>query len=124
MARAAQALANDRNVTAVACFTLRGQSAWLISKIRPRVPILAFTPDERTYTRLSLLWGVTAQLIDRADTLETMLEQVDRVLLKATIKPGEQVVLVCGYPVGESGVPNMALLHTVGRDRTSPAPNR
>ncbi len=124
MARAAQALANDRNVTAVACFTLRGQSAWLISKIRPRVPILAFTPDERTYTRLSLLWGVTAQLIARADTLETMLEQVDRVLLKATIKPGEQVVLVCGYPVGESGVPNMALLHTVGRDRTSPASNR
>ena len=45
MARAARALANDKNVGAVACFTMRGQSAWLISKIRPPVPTLAFTPE-------------------------------------------------------------------------------
>jgi pyruvate kinase len=114
MARAAQALANDRNVTTVACFTLHGQSAWLMSKIRPRVPILAFTPNQDTYTRLSLLWGVTPQLVPYADSLETMLRQVDAVLLKGTSRPGDQVVVVCGYPVGESGPPNMALLHTVG----------
>ena len=41
MARAAQVLANDKNVTAVACFTTQGQTAWLMSKIRPRVPIMA-----------------------------------------------------------------------------------
>jgi pyruvate kinase len=109
------------NVTAVACFTLRGQSAWLMSKIRPRVPILAFTSDEATYSRLSLLWGVSPELIPYADTLETMLHQVDTVLLQDTVKPGDQVVLVCGYPVGESGAPNMALLHTVGTDASSGA---
>ncbi len=49
MARAAQALANDKNVTAVTCFTTQGQTAWLMSKIRPRVPIMAFTPDQKTY---------------------------------------------------------------------------
>jgi len=27
---------------------------------------------------------------------------------------GEQVVLVCGFPVGAVRPPNMALLHTVG----------
>ncbi len=116
MARAAQALANDKNVTAVACFTLRGQSAWLISKIRPRVPILAFTPSEATFARLSLLWGVAPQLTPYADSLEAMLREVDTVLLKETVRAGDQVVVVCGYPVGERGVPNMALLHTVGGD--------
>jgi pyruvate kinase len=114
MARAAQALANDRNVTAVACFTLQGQSAWLMSKIRPRVPILAFTPKESTCTRLAFLWGVTAHLIPHADTLETMLKHVDAALVSQEMKPGDQVVVVCGYPVGAMGAPNMALLHTVG----------
>ncbi len=113
MARAAQALASDKNVTAVASFTMQGQSAWLISKIRPRVPILVFTPDEGTYRRLAFLWGVQPQLIPYADTLETMLHQIDQSLVR-TVKPGDQVVLVCGFPVGAMRPPNMALLHTVG----------
>ena len=114
MARAAQALADDANVTAVACFTVQGRSAWLMSKIRPRVPILAFTHDRQTYTRLAFLWGVRPLLIPYADSLETMLHQVDAALPADTARPGDQVVVVCGYPVGAMGAPNMALLHTVG----------
>ena len=121
MARAAQALANDSNVRAVACFTLKGQSAWLMAKIRPRVPILAFTPDEDTYRRLSFLWGVTPKLVPFAQTLEAMLELVDAALLE-TVRSGDQVVVVCGFPVGAMGPPNMALLHTVGGDRMAQPP--
>jgi pyruvate kinase len=117
MARAAHALANDSNVTAVTCFTLRGQSAWLISKIRPRVPILAFTPNEDTYRRLAFLWGITPQLVPYADSLEAMLRHVDAALMR-TVKPGDQVVLICGFPVGAMRSPNMAVLHTVGGDQT------
>ena len=64
MARAAQVLANDKNVTAVACFTTQGQTAWLMSKIRPRVPIMAFTPNQDTYQRLAFLWGVSPQRVE------------------------------------------------------------
>lgn len=117
MARAAQALANDTNVTAIASFTMQGQSAWLMSKIRPRVPILAFTPNEVTYPRLAFLWGVTPHLVEYADTLEAMLRHVDAALIK-TVRSGDQVVLVCGFPVGAMRAPNMALLHTVGSDQT------
>ncbi|HTP03480.1 MAG TPA: pyruvate kinase [Anaerolineales bacterium] len=113
MARAAHELANDGNVRAVACFTLRGRSAWLMSKIRPRVPILAFTPDQETYSRLSLLWGVTPLLIPYVNSLDQMLRHVDDALVQ-TVKPGDQVVMVCGFPVGAARQPNMALLHTVG----------
>ena len=117
MARAAQALANDKNVTAVASFTMQGQSACLISKIRPRVPILAFTPNEDTCRRLAFFWGVQPQLIPYANTLETMLHHVDQSLVRS-VKPGDQVVLVCGFPVGSMRQPNMALLHTVGSNQT------
>jgi pyruvate kinase len=115
MARAAQALASDKNVTAVTCFTTQGQTAWLMSKIRPRVPIMAFTPDERTYYRMSFMWGIRPQQVAFSNTLEEMLDHVDHALMKTdVVTMGEQVVLVCGFPVGAIRPPNMALLHTVG----------
>jgi pyruvate kinase len=115
MARAAQVLANDNNVTAVACFTTQGQTAWLMSKIRPRVPIMAFTPDPVTYGRLAFMWGVRPQLVPFANSLEEMIHHVDTALMRSqVVKQGDQVVLVCGFPVGAVRPPNMALLHTVG----------
>jgi len=115
MARAAQALASDKNVTAVTCFTTQGRTAWLMSKIRPRVPIMAFTPDEKTYHRMSFMWGVRPQQVAFSNTLEEMLDHVDLALTKSdVVKLGDQVVLVCGFPVGAIRPPNMALLHSVG----------
>jgi len=115
MARAAQVLANDKNVTAVTCFTTRGQTAWLISKIRPRVPIMAFTPSEETFRRLAFLWGVDPQLVPFSNSLEEMIDHVDSALMRSdVVQMGDQVVLVCGFPVGAVRPPNMALLHTVG----------
>ena len=115
MARAAQALANDQNVTAVACFTTQGQTAWLMSKIRPRVPIMAFTPDPNTFHRLAFLWGARPQLVPFVNSLEEMLDHVDQALARSeVVQVGDQVVLVCGFPVGAIRPPNMALLHTVG----------
>ncbi|HET9587995.1 MAG TPA: pyruvate kinase, partial [Anaerolineales bacterium] len=115
MSRAAQALANDQNVKAVACFTMQGQTAWLMSKIRPRVPVMAFTPHQETFRRLAFLWGVRPQQVAFVDTIEEMLELVDEALLESyVVQPGDQVVLVCGFPVGAYRPPNMALLHTLG----------
>ena len=115
MARAAQVLANDKNVTAVACFTTRGQTAWLMSKIRPRVPIMAFTPKEETFRQLAFLWGVSPQLVPFSNSLEEMIDHVDSELVRSeVVQTGDQVVLVCGFPVGAVRPPNMALLHTVG----------
>lgn len=115
MARAAQALASDKNVTAVACFTTQGQTAWLMSKIRPRVPIMAFTPDLVTYQRLSFLWGVRPQQVPFVHSVEEMLDHLDAALMRSdVVQSGDQVVLVCGFPVGAIRPPNMALLHTVG----------
>ena len=115
MARAAQVLANDKNVTAVTCFTTQGRTAWLMSKIRPRVPIMAFTPDSKTYRRLAFMWGVRPQQVQFVNSLEEMLDHVDNELMRSdVVRPGDQVVLVCGFPVAAVRPPNLALLHTVG----------
>ena len=118
MARASNVLAQDSDVSAVAVFTMQGRSAWLMSKARPTKPILAFTPDQTTYQSLAFLWGVQPRLGKYASTIEEMITDVDASLLQLGIQPGQQVVLVCGFPVGAKRPPNMALLHTVGSDAT------
>jgi pyruvate kinase len=118
MARAASELARDVDVTAVSVFTMQGRSAWLMSKARPAKPILAFTPELDTYRQLAFLWGVQPRLGKYAETLEEMISDVDASLIQSGIKAGQQVVLVCGFPVGAMRPPNMALLHTVGSDAT------
>jgi pyruvate kinase len=115
MARAAYEIARDRDVAAIAVFTMQGRTALLVSKSHPNVPILAFTPEEETCRRLSFLWGVIPRLVPFATTMEDMLQHVDAAMLRnAMVKPGQQVVLVCGFPVGALRTPNMTLLHTVG----------
>lgn len=114
MSHAAHALVHDRDVAAVAVFTSQGSTAWLMSKVRPEKRILAFTPEVRTYRKLAFLWGVYPQLVPYAKTLEEMIEFVDSALIQSGIDQGDQVVLVCGFPIGAMRPPNMALLHTVG----------
>jgi pyruvate kinase len=111
---AARELAHDRDVEAIAVFTRTGRTALLLSKARPCVPVLAFTPVDEAYRRLAVGWGVVPHHVPWANTVEEMIEQVEKALKeKETVQPGQQVVIVSGFPVRDFPQPNMALLHTV-----------
>jgi pyruvate kinase len=115
MTLAARELAHDRNVAAIAAFTTSGRTAILMSKARPGVPILAFTPQPATYSRLALYWGIVPHQVPQASTIKAMLADVEMAMIKAgSIEAGQQVVLICGFPVDQVRPTNMALLHTVG----------
>jgi len=112
--RAARELALDRDVEAVAVFTRSGRTARLMSKARPNVPILAFTPDVDTYQYLAMLWGTTPYLIPHAETIEEMISHVDTAVIEGTpVKAGQEIVLIAGFPIHKMVPPNLALLHTV-----------
>ena len=116
LARAACELATDRDVSAIAIFTLTGRNARIMSKARPRVPILAFTPDQKTYQRLPLLWGVAPYLIPQADTVEAMLAHVEAgMLYDSPVRAGQQVIVIAGLPPSKMVPANFILLHTVGK---------
>ena len=120
--RGAREQAYDRNVAAIAVFTVSGRTALLMSKERPRVPILAFTPSETTYHQMPLFWGVLPHLVPYSDTVEKMLEHVEAAMIAHNlIRPGQQVLLICGFPVGARRPANLTLLHTVGQTTSSPA---
>ena len=112
--RAARELARDRDVEAVAVFTRSGRTARLMSKARPTVPILAFTPDKDTYQYLSMLWGTTPYLIPHAESIEEMISHVDTAVIEGTpAKAGQEIVLIAGFPIHKMVSPNLALLHTI-----------
>ena len=112
--RAARDIAHSQQVAAVAVFTQSGRTGRLMSKARPRVPILGFTPVEETYRYLSMLWGVTPYLIPHAESLEEMLVHVNHAVIEGTpVQPGQEVLLIAGFPLRKMLPPNFALLHTV-----------
>lgn len=111
--KAARNLSDDRNVTAICVFTQSGRTASLLSKTRPSVPIYAFTPNPAVYTQLSLYWGVQSFLTPRASNLTEILAILENSLYQSgQIKSGDQVVLICGYPVHQFRSANLVMLHT------------
>jgi pyruvate kinase len=112
--RAAGELAFDRDVAAIAVFTSSGRTARMMSKERPMVPIMAFTPNERTYHRMSMMWGVIPHLVPHAETVEVMLSHVEAAIISSTqLQPGQEVVLIAGFPIGAMQPANFALLHKI-----------
>jgi pyruvate kinase len=65
---------------------------------------------------MAFYWGVTPYLIPFSNTFEDMLSHVETAMVSATpIRPGQQVVIISGFPVSEMRLPNLALLYTVGQ---------
>ncbi|OQY29332.1 MAG: pyruvate kinase [Anaerolineaceae bacterium 4572_5.2] len=114
--RAARELASDQDVEAIAVFTQSGRTARLMSSARPTVPILAFTSNEKTYRRLAMLWGTTPYITPHVDTLEDMLTHVEAAVVAGTpVKPGQEIVLIAGFPINQMIPPNLALLHKISK---------
>jgi pyruvate kinase len=112
--QAARELAEDRNVAAIAVFTRSGRTALFMSKTRPGLPILAFTPEEVTYRRMNMYWGVRPYLVPHVGSLEEMVNVVEKTIIETTpIMIGQQVVMICGFPIPQIRPKNVALLHKI-----------
>ena len=115
VSHAARALAEEASVQAIVVFTRSGASAHLISKDRPRTPILAYTPSERVYRQLALWWGVWPHMFPMQGTTEELISVVDKRLQDDKLqKPGDHVVIMGGLPVASQARTNFVKLHRVG----------
>jgi len=114
-ASAACEAADASGAVAISCFTLSGTTARLLSHFRPRVPIVAFSPDQSIRRRLSLYWGVLPKVMEPVKNADLMAEAVsERLLEEGLARPGDRVVLVHGSPLGVPGQTNSIRLHEIG----------
>ena len=96
-------------------FTQSGDTAKRMSRIRPRIPMLAFTPEQHTRSRLALAWGIETFLVPMARHTDQMAQQVDKSLLASgRAKEGDLVVIVAGSPPGIPGSTNALRVHKMG----------
>src|SRR5690625_6742686 len=89
-----------------------GYTARMISKYRPKMPIVAVTSSETVLRQLSLVWGVFGTMGRETGTTDEMLEvAVEKGLHSGLVKHGSKVVITAGVPVGESGTTNLMKVH-------------
>jgi len=108
-------IAGDLRMSAIAVFTESGSSARLVSKYRPRAPIVAFSPNRETRRRLSLLWGVTPRTIARIRNIDQLAKVAEaRLLEEHLVKRGDTVGVIAGTPLGTVGSTNLMRLIRIG----------
>jgi pyruvate kinase len=105
---AACEMALDLEAAAILTSTDFGFTARLISRFRPRAPIIGVTQRRETWRRLCLTWGVFPLMTHGLKDTDHMLQVVKEEVLKAGwLKPGEKVVITAGTPLGLRGTTNL-----------------
>ncbi len=110
---AACTTARDLNATAILSVTRSGYTAQHLSKFRPAEPIVAATPDEKTYNQLALCWGVyPIRARYQADTSVLVTHAIDCAKRYGYVKVGDRVVVTAGG-TGESGTTDVLKVQLV-----------
>jgi pyruvate kinase len=118
IAHAACTIAGDLELKAICAFTQTGRTARLVSKERPKAPILAFTHDRRVFNLVALYWGVSPLLVDFAGSTEDLFHCVETELLSRRLaSSGDSVVVLGGLPLAAKGTTNFLKIQMVANGR-------
>ena len=111
---AACQLASVLPAEAIVVSTETGRTAKEVCRYRPRAPIVAVSPDEKSVRRLMLWWGVTPVLTDFSDNIDDMLHAALDVTKRAGLAAaGDKVVVVAGTLVNVPGTTNLIKVETI-----------
>jgi len=114
VARAVHTLVHNEDVRAVVAYTLTGNTALMLGKMRLPVPILALTPSERVMQQACLFYGVQACMADLVEHTRDVLTVAARRIRKLRwARRGQKIVVVSGRPLGKPGNTNTLVVHTV-----------
>ena len=106
------------NSAALIVFTKTGYSARMISKLRPKLPIYAFTFKRKVFNQLALNWGVFPFMLKEKDDFEAMLsDALDLCLKENLVNRGDLAVIIAGLPLGGSGRTNNIRIESLGKSR-------
>jgi pyruvate kinase len=106
--------AQSLGARALVAFTQSGSTAGRVSKYRPRMPILAITPDAMIVGRLMLRWGVYPFQIAGASSVEELFATGAKLSKELGLaKTGDLIVITGGIPVGVAGSTNLLKVEKV-----------
>ena len=100
---------------AIVAFTTSGSTVRRVAKFRPRMPVLAITPDEAIFGQLLLSWGVRPIQIDEPRSVGELFSEAARLAKEVGLaQSGDLIVITGGVPVGVVGTTNLLKVEVVG----------
>lgn len=104
---AACTTARDLGAQAIIAVTKSGHTARRLSKFRPNEPIVASTPELKTFHQLSLSWGILPVLAKNQQSEDALFRHaLDCAKQIDIVKKGDTVVIVGGSPINICGNTN------------------
>ncbi|NDJ84587.1 MAG: pyruvate kinase [Chloroflexi bacterium] len=98
----------------VSC-TWTGYTARRVARERPLTPIVCITPNESTYYRMSLVWGVLPIMVETFHTIDEMLQVVVETAHQyKLVQLDDVLVIIAGVPFGAGGQTNFVKIHRIG----------
>lgn len=107
--------AYSSNAKAIFAFTNGGSTARLLSRLRPAMPIIAMTPNEKCFHQMAYSWGVIPFLKNSCKTIDDAFSKISTyALARDLVSHGDLVVVTAGSPFGISGTTNMMIVESIG----------
>lgn len=105
---------NVLNAKAIVAATTSGATAKLISKYRPKCPIIAITPHEEVRRGLSLNFGVIPLLCRQLESTDEILREA-KIVAKSLnyAQEGDDIIVAAGMPTTQTGGTNMLKIEKV-----------
>ena len=108
-------IAYELGADAIITATQSGHTARMVSKYKPRAPIVAVSSRKKVASQLTLTWGVHAIVCPPVNSTDDMfVNAIQAALKEGLVKDGNLVVITAGVPVGVSGTTNLLRVETVG----------
>ncbi|MGI6688902.1 MAG: pyruvate kinase [Christensenellales bacterium] len=108
VSHAACLMAYNLNAKAIITVTKSGTTAYMLSRFRSDIPIIACTPDSTTWRQMSLSWGVTGLMVGEEKVMEVLFDQaINTAKQEGLIQSGDLVVLTAGIPLSQVGSTNL-----------------
>lgn len=97
MTAAAWRAATEMGVAAIICISDSGLTVRSTARFRPAMPLIGFSPDDRTLRQLSLSWGTTTLRAPRhVDTIALMDDLIVQARDAGLVRPGQTVAVLAG----------------------------
>jgi pyruvate kinase len=105
---AARELAETTDIQAICCFTESGNTAALVARERPQVPIIALSSVPDALRRLCLSWGTHCVATGPVDRFKSAVVSAARAAREfGFAEPTGQIVVVAGVPFNVQGSTNI-----------------
>lgn len=106
--------AKDVKAAAIICSTQSGSTARMVSRYRPKAPILAMTPHEDVVRHLALVWGVCPVLVPATHDIDDMLDvSIHAALQTGLVRRNDVVAISAGVMTDKPGSTNLLQVHRI-----------